>query len=109
MWTVKQGNSEIAQAVEAFGAVCVTAFEAAKVFEALKVPFEAEKAMPDSRGDLGEGPLYSLEEVLRANAIKGCLAHRQERTFFVPAPTDNFVPAPADKTTSEAPPIGEES
>lgn len=86
MWKVKCGEEDVAQAQEAFGAICVTAAEADKVLAAAGLPFEAEKVLPSTRGNLGQGELYGLDELVRLNKIGKCAVSRPDRTYTVPGP-----------------------
>ena len=79
-WKVKRGDVESGEAVEAFGAICVTAATAGRL---------GLVKLSKSRGDLGQGEIYGLDELARANGEGKCSVNRPERTYTLPA-----LPAP---------------
>lgn len=75
MWKVMRGDREVGEAIEAFGAICVTAETAEKAgLSRLSAP----------RGELGEGPLYGLDELALANKVGKCAVDRPGRTYTLP-------------------------
>ena len=76
MWRVNRGGIDSGEAIEAFGAICVTRETAGRL---------GLTNLSDPRGDLGQGDLYGLEDLSRANGVKGCSAAPAERTYTLPA------------------------
>lgn len=73
------GKEESGEAVEAFGAICVTKETAGRL---------GLTKLSKSRGDLGQGDLYALDELAKLNGEGKCAVDRPGRTFTLPAQTE---------------------
>lgn len=76
MWKVFRGENESGEAVEAFGAICVTKETAGRL---------GLTKLSKPRGDLGQGDLYALDELAKLNGEGKCAVDRPGRTFTLPA------------------------
>lgn len=76
MWKVFRGDVESGEAIEVFGAICVDAATAGQL---------GLTKLSASRGDLGQGELYALDELATLNKEGKCAVDRASRTFTLPA------------------------
>lgn len=95
MWKVFRGapegtnlqDVESGEAVEAFGAICVTQETAGRL---------GLTKLPATRGDLGQGKLYGLDELAKLNGEGKCQVDRPNRRYTLPAPETSPAPAEAE-------------